>query len=266
MTTCYLQNSTTGSHPGPGSRLLAETHTTRIGATETERRLPIKKVQKENDATVGLPITAGHSSQIVWLRSFFLSKGGLCLRPQSLSAVGLARQFLGEASGPKVDFLHVVGLLHQPPLPPTTTAVTTTIDTVAVHPVRALFIAVISNYRDDSTSLAAERPESTRTINSAKIKWITPEVRVLCSTPFRTTAAVLTKPSTDPCPWVIANDFGGAFAMGAVGGTIWHGVKGFRNSPYGERRMGAITAIKMRAPVLGGEINKINTRAVWGSC
>lgn len=38
----------------------------------------------------------------------------------------------------------------------------------------------------------------------------------------------------------------------AVGGTIWHGIKGFRNSPRGERRIGAITAIKMRAPVLGG--------------
>ncbi len=30
----------------------------------------------------------------------------------------------------------------------------------------------------------------------------------------------------DPCPWVILNDFGGAFAMGAIGGTIWHGIKG----------------------------------------
>ncbi|KAK7426604.1 translocase of the inner membrane [Neonectria magnoliae] len=62
----------------------------------------------------------------------------------------------------------------------------------------------------------------------------------------------------DPCPWVILNDFGGAFCMGAVGGTIWHGIKGFRNSPYGERRIGAITAIKMRAPVLGGNFG------VWG--
>ncbi|KAK4198781.1 Tim17/Tim22/Tim23/Pmp24 family-domain-containing protein [Triangularia verruculosa] len=62
----------------------------------------------------------------------------------------------------------------------------------------------------------------------------------------------------DPCPWVILNDFGGAFAMGAIGGTIWHGIKGFRNSPYGERRVGAITAIKMRAPVLGGNFG------VWG--
>ncbi|KAL0943582.1 mitochondrial import inner membrane translocase subunit [Colletotrichum truncatum] len=62
----------------------------------------------------------------------------------------------------------------------------------------------------------------------------------------------------DPCPWVILNDFGGAFAMGAIGGTIWHGIKGFRNSPYGERRVGALSAIKMRAPVLGGNFG------VWG--
>ena len=44
----------------------------------------------------------------------------------------------------------------------------------------------------------------------------------------------------------------------AIGGAVWHGVKGFRNSPYGERRIGAITAIKARAPVLGGNFG------VWG--
>jgi len=32
-------------------------------------------------------------------------------------------------------------------------------------------------------------------------------------------------------PWVVLSDFGGAFAMGAIGGGIWHGVKGARNSP-----------------------------------
>jgi hypothetical protein len=32
-------------------------------------------------------------------------------------------------------------------------------------------------------------------------------------------------------PWVILNDFGGAFAMGGVGGAIWYGIKGARNSP-----------------------------------
>ncbi|KAK3331328.1 Tim17/Tim22/Tim23/Pmp24 family-domain-containing protein [Apodospora peruviana] len=62
----------------------------------------------------------------------------------------------------------------------------------------------------------------------------------------------------DPCPWVILSDFGGAFSMGAIGGTLWHGIKGYRNSPYGERRLGAITAIKARAPVLGGNFG------VWG--
>jgi hypothetical protein len=80
----------------------------------------------------------------------------------------------------------------------------------------------------------------------------------------------------DPCPWVILNDFGGAFCMGAVGGAIWHGVKGFRNSPCkfacplwtvpclanciidGERWIGSVTAMKARAPVLGGNFG------VWG--
>ncbi|KAL9113561.1 MAG: hypothetical protein Q9227_002299 [Pyrenula ochraceoflavens] len=64
--------------------------------------------------------------------------------------------------------------------------------------------------------------------------------------------------SRDPCPWVALSDFGGAFSMGAIGGSLWHGIKGFRNSPYGERRIGAITAIKARAPVLGGNFG------VWG--
>ncbi|OLL21648.1 Mitochondrial import inner membrane translocase subunit tim17 [Neolecta irregularis DAH-3] len=62
----------------------------------------------------------------------------------------------------------------------------------------------------------------------------------------------------DPCPWVILNDFGGAFSMGAIGGAIWHSIKGFRNSPMGERRIGAIMAVKARAPVLGGNFG------VWG--
>ncbi|CAG8238833.1 unnamed protein product [Penicillium salamii] len=64
--------------------------------------------------------------------------------------------------------------------------------------------------------------------------------------------------SRDPCPYVALSDFGGAFCMGAIGGAVWHGIKGFRNSPYGERRIGALTAIKARAPVLGGNFG------VWG--
>lgn len=48
------------------------------------------------------------------------------------------------------------------------------------------------------------------------------------------------------------------FYRQAIGGAVWHGVKGFRNSPRGERGLGAITAIKARAPVLGGNFG------VWG--
>ncbi|KAF2846763.1 putative mitochondrial inner membrane translocase subunit [Plenodomus tracheiphilus IPT5] len=64
--------------------------------------------------------------------------------------------------------------------------------------------------------------------------------------------------SRDPCPWVCLSDFGGAFSMGAIGGAIWHGIKGFRNAPHGERRINALASIKARAPVLGGNFG------VWG--
>lgn len=46
--------------------------------------------------------------------------------------------------------------------------------------------------------------------------------------------------------------------MGAIGGGIWHGIKGARNSPRGERLVGSLGAIKARAPVLGGNFG------VWG--
>lgn len=46
--------------------------------------------------------------------------------------------------------------------------------------------------------------------------------------------------------------------MGAIGGTIWHFIKGARNSPQGARIMGAVDAVKVRAPALGGSF------AVWG--
>ncbi|KAG8720058.1 translocase of the inner membrane [Ceratobasidium sp. 395] len=64
--------------------------------------------------------------------------------------------------------------------------------------------------------------------------------------------------SRDPCPYVILNDAGGAFAMGAIGGAIWYGVKGARNSPKGHRLEGIATGIKARAPVVAGNF------AAWG--
>lgn len=47
--------------------------------------------------------------------------------------------------------------------------------------------------------------------------------------------------------------------MGGIGGAIFHSIKGFRNSPRGERMAGSIMAIKQRAPILAGNF------AVWGS-
>jgi import inner membrane translocase subunit TIM17 len=62
----------------------------------------------------------------------------------------------------------------------------------------------------------------------------------------------------EPCPYRIIDDVGGAFAMGCIGGGVWHFFKGARNSPRGERLAGALSSAKMRAPVLGGNF------AVWG--
>lgn len=58
--------------------------------------------------------------------------------------------------------------------------------------------------------------------------------------------------SQDPCPWVILKDVGIAYCMGGIGGAIWYGVKSLRSSPVGERRIGAVTAIKAQAPLLAG--------------
>ncbi|KAJ8907182.1 hypothetical protein NDN08_003664 [Rhodosorus marinus] len=62
----------------------------------------------------------------------------------------------------------------------------------------------------------------------------------------------------DPCPDRILDDVGGAFGMGAIGGSIWHFFKGARNSPRGQRFLGAIDAVKVKGPALGGSF------AVWG--
>jgi import inner membrane translocase subunit TIM17 len=62
----------------------------------------------------------------------------------------------------------------------------------------------------------------------------------------------------EPCPGRIMDDLGGAFSMGCVGGSIFYFFKGFYNAPSRERFKGALTAIKNRAPILGGSF------ALWG--
>ncbi|KAJ3330476.1 translocase of the inner membrane [Blyttiomyces sp. JEL0837] len=67
----------------------------------------------------------------------------------------------------------------------------------------------------------------------------------------------ITDTSRDPCPHIIVYDVGVGFCMGAIGGAIWHGFKGYRNSPRGDRLAGALSSLKARSPVLGGNF------AVW---
>ncbi|CAM0906661.1 unnamed protein product [Alopecurus aequalis] len=64
--------------------------------------------------------------------------------------------------------------------------------------------------------------------------------------------------SREPCPDRILDDVGGAFGMGAVGGSIFHFLKGTYNSPNGERLRGGAQAVRMNAPRVGGSF------AVWG--
>jgi import inner membrane translocase subunit TIM17 len=54
------------------------------------------------------------------------------------------------------------------------------------------------------------------------------------------------------------DDLGGAFAMGAIGGSVFHLGRGFRNSPRGYRLLGGYNALVLRAPTLGGNF------AAWG--
>ena len=44
----------------------------------------------------------------------------------------------------------------------------------------------------------------------------------------------------EPCPDRILDDIGGAFGMGAVGGGLWHLLKGVKNSPSNARMRGGI--------------------------
>ncbi|KAF6154106.1 hypothetical protein GIB67_009806 [Kingdonia uniflora] len=64
--------------------------------------------------------------------------------------------------------------------------------------------------------------------------------------------------SREPCPDRILDDIGGAFGMGAVGGSAFHFLKGIYNSPNGERLTGGTQAVRMNAPRVGGSF------AVWG--
>ncbi|CAF0844679.1 unnamed protein product [Adineta steineri] len=64
----------------------------------------------------------------------------------------------------------------------------------------------------------------------------------------------------EPCPWRIVDDCGGAFALGTIGGTLFHSIKGFRHAPSGQYRrlLGSLNAVKQRAPRVGASFS------AWG--
>ncbi|KAK7400749.1 hypothetical protein VNO78_12051 [Psophocarpus tetragonolobus] len=64
--------------------------------------------------------------------------------------------------------------------------------------------------------------------------------------------------SREPCPDRILDDIGGAFGMGAVGGSAFHFLKGLYNAPKGARFVAASQAVSLNAPRVGGSF------AVWG--
>ncbi|CAJ2636674.1 unnamed protein product [Trifolium pratense] len=64
--------------------------------------------------------------------------------------------------------------------------------------------------------------------------------------------------SREPCPYRIFLDMGGAFGMGAIGGSTFHFSKGLYNSPQGSRFTGAAQAVRLNGARIGGSF------AVWG--
>ncbi|KAF5748538.1 mitochondrial import inner membrane translocase subunit TIM17-2-like [Tripterygium wilfordii] len=64
--------------------------------------------------------------------------------------------------------------------------------------------------------------------------------------------------SREPCPDRILDDVGGAFGMGAVGGSAYHFLIGMKNSPRGQRLVNGAQMVRMNAPRVGGSF------AVWG--
>uniref|UniRef100_A0A1J3K7G1 Mitochondrial import inner membrane translocase subunit TIM17-2 n=1 Tax=Noccaea caerulescens TaxID=107243 RepID=A0A1J3K7G1_NOCCA len=66
------------------------------------------------------------------------------------------------------------------------------------------------------------------------------------------------KKSGEPSLQRIVDDVGRAFGTGAIGGSVYHFIKGTYNSPNGARFVGGAQAVRMNAPRLGG------TFAVFG--
>lgn len=62
----------------------------------------------------------------------------------------------------------------------------------------------------------------------------------------------------EPCPYRIGDDIGSAFAMGLVGGSIFHSFSGFRHAPQGQRLVSMVREVRLRGSLTGVQF------AAWG--
>lgn len=65
-------------------------------------------------------------------------------------------------------------------------------------------------------------------------------------------------PEAPPPVLMVVEDTGIAWGMGTLGGGVFAGVKGFRNSPRGDKLAGGWMNAKVRGPIYGGNF------AIWG--
>ncbi|KAE9556583.1 hypothetical protein FO519_000277 [Halicephalobus sp. NKZ332] len=64
--------------------------------------------------------------------------------------------------------------------------------------------------------------------------------------------------SREPCPYRIGDDIGSAFAMGLVGGSIFHSFSGFRHAAKGQKVLNMFREVRTRSAVTGVQF------AAWG--
>lgn len=62
----------------------------------------------------------------------------------------------------------------------------------------------------------------------------------------------------EPCPYRIGDDIGSAFAMGLVGGSIFHSFTGYKNAAKSQKLVGMFREVRMRSTLTGAQF------AAWG--
>ncbi|KAK0419105.1 hypothetical protein QR680_013955 [Steinernema hermaphroditum] len=62
----------------------------------------------------------------------------------------------------------------------------------------------------------------------------------------------------EPCPYRILEDSGSAFAMGLIGGSLFHSFTGFKQAARGKKLSGLVNNVRISSPRTGAQF------AAWG--